>query len=194
MPDGTRLLMAEADPTRRGGAAVLGLLSMDRNRRVSRLGEPAISGINAEISPDGRWLAYESDETGEVQVYVRPFPVLSQGRSQVSTNGGREPLWARSGRELFYRAPDGTLMAVPVEVGPSDARFSAGIPAAVIPARGYYTEAAFHRGRAYDVSPDAARFLRIKIDESSPSGDDGSRHFVIVENWFEDLKRLAPTH
>jgi len=193
-PDGTRLVLAEADPTRGSGEADLRILSMDRDRHVTRLGEPPISGINAEISPDGRWLAYESREAGEVQVYVRPFPALSQGRSQVSTNGGREPLWARSGRELFYLAPDGTLMAVPVEVGPSDARFSAGIPAAVIPAGGYYSEAAFHRGRTYDVSPDAARFLRITIDESGPDGNDASRHFVIVENWFEELKRMAPAN
>jgi len=69
----------------------------------------------AEISLDGRWLAYESDESGRLEVYVRPFPEVNDGRWQVSTTGGRMPLWARNGRELFYLAPDGPIMAVPVE-------------------------------------------------------------------------------
>ena len=80
-PDGTRLVIGDADPTRRGGAgeggagaANLAILPMRGDRRVARLGQPAIPGLNAEVSPDGRWVAYQSRERGEEQMYVRPFP------------------------------------------------------------------------------------------------------------------------
>jgi Tol biopolymer transport system component len=189
-PGSTQLVIAEADPTRTAGAAaVLAILPMRGDRRVADVGQPAIAGINADISFDGRWVAYEANEGGQTQVYVRAWGELS-GRAQVSTNGGREPLWARSGRELFYLAPDGTLMGVPIEAGTGDTPFAA--PRPVIAAGAYYTEAAFHRGRSYDVSADGARFLRIKIDESGPDESADSRRFVIVQNWTEELKRLQP--
>jgi serine/threonine-protein kinase len=196
-PDGTRLVISEADPTlgrdRASVAAVLAILPMGGDRRVVDLGQPAIPGINAEVSPDGRWVAYQSPERGQDQVYVGAFRALSERRWQVSTNGGREPLWARSGRELFYLSPDGTLMGVPIDAGTGDTSFAAGIPAAVIAAGAYYTETAFHRGRSYDVSADGARFLRIKIDESGLGEFAESRRFVIVENWFEELKQRVPS-
>ena len=197
-PDGTRLVFGNADPTRGGGAAsagaaVLAVLPMRGDRRVADLAQPAILGLNAEVSPDGHWLAYQSREGGQEQVYVRPFRALSERRWQVSTNGGREPLWARSGRELFYLAPDGTLMGVPIEAGTGETSFAAGIPAAVIAAGAYYTETVFHRGRTYDVSSDGARFLRIKIDETGLEESADSRRFVIVENWFEELKQHVPS-
>ena len=192
-PDGTRLLMAEADPTaQEKGRAVLGILSMRGDRQAAELAQPPIPGINAEISPDGRWVAYEAGEGGQQQVYVRPFPALDR-RWQVSTSGGREPLWARNGRELFYLAPDGTLMGVPIEAGTGDAGFAAGIPGPVIAAGEYYTETAFHRGRSYDVSIDGARFLRIKNDERDAEENTSARRFVIVNNWLEELKQRVPT-
>ncbi len=187
-PDSTELVIAEADPTRGDGSAVLAILPMRGDRRVAALGQPAIPGINADISRDGRWIAYESMEGGQAQVYVRAFQPLSERRVQVSTNGGREPLWAPNGRELFYLAPDGTLMGVPIEAGTGEPA----TPKAVIAAGAYYTEAAFHRGRSYDISEDGARFLRIKIDESGPEESADSRRFVIVENWTEELKRRQP--
>jgi serine/threonine-protein kinase len=192
-PDGTRLVITEADPTRGPGTAgVLRILTMRGDRHVADLGNPAIAGINAEFSPDGRWVAYEAPEGGQVQVYVRPFGTPSERRWQVSTNGGREPLWARSGRELFYLAPDGTLMGVPIDPGTGDASFAAGIPAPVVGPGAYYRETAFHRGRSYDVSTDGARFLRIKIDERGAEENTGARRFVIVQGWTEELKRLVP--
>jgi eukaryotic-like serine/threonine-protein kinase len=194
-PDGTRLVIADADPTRRDAArdpAVLATLSMRGDRYMTDLGQPAIVGINAEFSPDGRWVAYEAPEGGQSQVYVRPFGALGERRWQVSTNGGREPLWARSSRELFYLAPDGTLMGVPIEAGTGDASFAAGIPAPVVAPGAYYTETAFHRGRSYDVSADGARFLRIKIDERGTEENTGARRFVIVHGWYEELKGLQP--
>ena len=131
-------MIAEADPTRGDGSAVLAILPMRGDRRVAALGQPAIPGINADISRDGRWIAYESMEGGQAQVYVRAFQPLSERRVQVSTNGGREPLWAPNGRELFYLAPDGTLMGVPIEAGTGEPA----TPKAVIAAG-----AVLHRGR-----------------------------------------------
>jgi serine/threonine-protein kinase len=66
---------------------------------------------NGEISPDGRWIAYESDESGQFEIYVRPFPKIDTGRWQISTAGGTRPVWAKNGQELFYMAPLGALMS-----------------------------------------------------------------------------------
>ena len=138
---------------------------------------------NAGVSPDGRWLAYQSNESGRDEVYVRPFPNLEAGRWLVSTNGGRTPLWARRGGELFYGTPDGAVMSV---------RVLPGTPwqheAAVQVVRPGY----FHAGevdRTFDVSPDGERFLMIK---QNANAGDVRRSIVVVQNWHEDLKRLAP--
>ena len=81
------------------------------------------SELNGEVSPNGRWLAYQSNESGQFEIYVRPFPGVDEGRFVVSTGGGRQPSWAQSGRELFYVAPDGSLMGVPVDLGQAGASF-----------------------------------------------------------------------
>ena len=72
------------------------------------------SDFDPEISPDGKWLAYHSNESGEFQVYVRPFPNVQDGRTQISTNGGTRAAWSRNGRELFYLDKDGFLTSVTV--------------------------------------------------------------------------------
>ncbi len=75
--------------------------------------------MNGELSPDGRWLAYESDASGQGEIYVRPFPDVQEGLSQVSTDGGIHPLWGPDGRELLYRSLRGSLVVVSVETDPS---------------------------------------------------------------------------
>ncbi len=75
--------------------------------------------ILAEVSPDGRWLAYDSNRSGRVEVYVQPYPITDSARWQVSTAGGRNPAWARDGRELFYMTPDNALMSVAVRAAGS---------------------------------------------------------------------------
>ncbi len=145
---------------------------------------------NGIVSPDGRWLAYESNASGRLEVYVRPFPNAAEGQWQVSTAGGGQPVWARTGAELFYFALDGTLMAVPVEV--RSAAWNAGVPAKILDAR-YFTGGlgAVTLGRTYDVSPDGRRFLMIK------QGDAGNQtaapqQIIVVQNWDEELRRLVP--
>jgi hypothetical protein len=133
------------------------------------------SETSPTLSPDGRWLAYVSNESGRYEVYVQSYPGPG-ARLQVSTDGGRAPLWSADGRQLFYRYAD-QMMAVPVAAGPS---FSAGKPRLLFEGR--------YAG-GYDVSPDGRRFLMIRIEEES--ADKTELHVVL--NWFEELKRLVPT-
>ena len=140
---------------------------------------------NPALSPDGTWLAFESDESGRTEIYVRPFPDIDAGRWQVSTGGGIQPVWARSGRELFYRN-GAALMAVPVQTGTA---FVAGTPRALF--QGQYV--AGPGGRSYDVAPDGRRFLFLKPAPAGASGPTQRPRFTIVENWTEELRRLAST-
>ena len=121
------------------------------------------------------------------EIYVRPFPNVGGGQWQVSTAGGTRPLWARSGKELFYVGADGALLRVPVEA--SGATWNAGTPTKLLEGR-YYTGDGTS-GRTYDVSPDGQRFLMIK----APGTDAGAAPpaLIVVQHWDEELKRLVPT-
>ena len=88
------------------------LLTLDGSHHVEPLIQTASIERNGVVSPNGRWVAYESDSSGEFEIYVKPFPTVSGGQWQVSTAGGTRPLWAPNGQELFFVAPDGSLMAV----------------------------------------------------------------------------------
>ena len=143
-----------------------------------------IEGL-AAMSPNGRYLAYQSNESGRVEIFVRPFPQVDDGRWQISTGGGTRPLWSRDGRELFYLDLTNRLMAVPMQT--SGTTFAAGTPVRVLETA-YLTPLASY-DRPYDVAPDGQRFLMIK--ENSPSATAG--RMVVVVNWSEELKRLVPT-
>ncbi len=134
------------------------------------------------FSPDGRWLAYVSDESGEEEVYVRRYPGPA-GSQLISVNGGREPVWSRDGRELFYRRGD-LLMVVPVES--TDSILTTRPPQVLF--KGPYS--VFFRGSGlvgYDVAPDGQRFVMLQHP------DPASSQINVVLNWFEELKRLVPT-
>jgi eukaryotic-like serine/threonine-protein kinase len=137
------------------------------------------------LSPDGRWLAYESDESGQPEIYVRPFPDTNSGRWQVSTSGGNEPRWAPNGHALFYRAS--TLMSVTTE---SKNTFVAHAPESLFPLTRYRQ---ISRVPNYDVSRDGERFLFVKpiVSPTNEAGLTFSR-IIVVQNWFEELKRLVP--
>jgi tRNA A-37 threonylcarbamoyl transferase component Bud32 len=132
------------------------------------------------LSPDGRWLAYVSDESGTPEVYVRPFPDVASARWQVSLNGGTLPVWARSGGELFYI--NGRQEMTSVEVRPG-ATFSAGEPRTLFPASGYNVASS---ANAYDVAPDGRRFLMAR-----PLSGPSETELVLVQNWFQELKARA---
>ena len=185
-PDGKRLLVyGDPDNTQKDD---IGIVSLEAGgaRAVTPLLGAMFDERNAEVSPDGRWVAYESDESGQPEVYVRPFPAVDAGRWQVSTGGGTQPLWARSGRELFYRSGD-AVMNVAVE---SSAGFVARSP--VVLFKGQYAPSL--SGRNYDVSPDGRRFLMLKQGAGPDAQNTSPARFVIVENWLEELKGLVPAN
>jgi hypothetical protein len=136
----------------------------------------------ATISSDGRWLAYASDESGQLEVYVRPFPSGS-GKWQISNNGGREPRWRRDGTELFYAEFSGTrynVMAVPV-LGARDQRFEAGVPKPLFnfPALGIVPQ-----GNIFLYSPtaDGSRFLaNVQVTDSRPMVN-------VITNWQQTIR------
>jgi serine/threonine-protein kinase len=136
----------------------------------------------ATLSPDGRWLAYVSNETGRDEVYVRPLPDTDTGKWQVSTGGGSMPLWAHSGRELFYMNDAREMVAAQVETAPS---FAVRERRVLFPiASGYRLSANY---TAYDVTPDDRRFVMVRAvsswnEEAAPGA------LILVENWFEELK------
>ncbi len=163
-------------------------MTLDGTRRVTPLVQSRFIERNGIVSPDGRWLAYEANDSGRFEIFVRPFPDVNTGRWQVSTAGGTRPLWSRNQEELVYVSPDGALMGVSVARGPS---WAASAPALLVKA-GYYTNPG-DIGRTYDMAADAQRFLLIK--EERPSDEtDPSAGIVVVQNWFEELKRLVPTN
>ncbi len=128
------------------------------------------------VSPDGRWLAYVSNESGPREVYVRPFPNTNDGKWLVSTDGGREPVWAHSGRELFYQEGQ-TLMSVEVLPG---ATFVTGERRMLFSTLGFRTNPNYQR---YDVTPDDQRFVMIRT-----RGSQEAVELIVVENLFEELK------
>jgi eukaryotic-like serine/threonine-protein kinase len=134
-----------------------------------------------QFSPDGRWLAYYSNESGRSEVYVQPYPGPG-GKWQISTEGGKEPLWNRNGRELFYRSGI-KMMAVEITTQPS---FSAGTPKALF--EGQY-QSLNQSNPNYDVSPDGQRFLMLKPSEQAQAAP---TQINVVLNWFEELKQKVP--
>jgi Tol biopolymer transport system component len=130
------------------------------------------------LSPDGRWLAYTSDESGTVQVYVRPFPDVNNGRWQISTDGGAAARWSHSGRELFYISAGNEMMAVPVTTG---ATFSAGAPKRLFTiGTGYVASSIVPY---YDITPDDRRFFMLQRGPEVP----GTGHVIVVENWRKEV-------
>jgi serine/threonine-protein kinase len=149
------------------------------------------SDFDPELSPDGKWLAYHSNESGEFQVYVRPFPNVQAGRSQISTSGGTRAAWSRDGRELFYLDKDGLLTSVKVLPAVGTA-FAATQPVKILNSKYYLGASLLGLDlRAYDIAPDG-RFLMIK-DLGDPKAAAPLASMVIVLNWGEEVKARLQT-
>ena len=159
------------------------MLALDGTGAVQPLLTTSSVERNGIVSPDSHWLAYESDRSGQFEVYVAPFPNASAGQWLISTAGGTRPLWAPSGHEIFYVAPDGALMAVRAD--PRDGKWSSEVPARVLD--GPYMTRSLRDKRTYDVAIDGKKFLMVK-----QNANQAAPQIVVVENWFEELKRLAP--
>ena len=159
----------------------IGILSMEGDRPWRPLIQGEFVEVGPAISPDGRWMAYISNESGRQEIYVRPFPDVEAGRWQVSTSGGGEPKWSADGRTLFYRFGR-TINRVSVE---TEEAFEAGIPETLYEGT-FFNEV----GPQWDVDPNGERFLVIRNVEST--GEEIPQELRIVLNWFEELKEKVP--
>ena len=155
--------------------AMLSMLEGTLDVRVNNAWTPS-------LSPDGRWLAYTSNDAGRYDVYVRPTST-AEGRWQISTEGGVEPVWSASGSELFYRHGD-QVLAVDVVTKPT---FAHGKPRMLFDGR-YVLGEVKNDTRAYDVAPDGQRFLMLQSESEPSTGD-----LKVVVNWYTELQRLGHT-
>jgi serine/threonine-protein kinase len=182
-PDGKTLIFTDVTsprdiwqlPLGEPGAAAEALIATPANE------------FSAQVSPNGRFLVYQSDESGQPEIYVRPYPEVDTGRWQVSRGGGTRPRWSRDGSELFFFATvPGTDSSLMVSTITADTTFRWSVPQALF--SGSYTTAPELR-QSYDVSLDGQSFLMIK----DVAGENGAApEIIVIENWFEELKRLVP--
>jgi len=142
---------------------------------------------NGEVSPDGRWMAYEANESGTFQIYVRPFPNVNAGRFQISRESGTQPMWSRDGRELFFRSNDG-IMSARVRAG---ADWNADAPALVFRRRFGPQNAIGGAARGYDMGLDGRLLMTSGGTTIRPDEATGPV-ITVVTNWSEELKQKAP--
>ena len=177
-PDGQLLAFSRSGPTT---GSDIWVLNLKGERKPQPFLQTPANESGGMFSPDGRWLAYESDESARWEVYVQPFPGPG-GKVQISTEGGVEPVWARNGRELFYRNGDKMIVAA-VETKPT---FAAAKPKLLF--ERHYEASTPPVLANYDVSLDGQRFLMIKAGEQESS----ATQLHVVLNWSDELSRLAP--
>ena len=174
-----RWLVLRTSGSAAGGGDLLGLKAGDTT--LVPLVATAATEFFPALSPDGRWLAYGSNESGTPEVYVRPFPATATAKWQVSTAGGSEPVWANSGRELFY--VNGKSEMVSAEIRPG-AAFSVGEQHVLFSTGPFARSGAF---QSYAVSPDDRRFLMVREGDASQQGE-----LVLAEHWLQELATRAP--
>jgi len=169
------ILNSWLDPKTRGD---IGVLPLAGDRKLFGFLQTPFSEREAHFSPDGRWVAYVSNESGRNEVYVQTFPASSD-RWPVSTKGGDYPRWRGDGKELFYTSGDGKMMAVEVK---TSGAFAPGIPKALFDHSAVKMAVGSYAG--YDVTADGQRFLFVsQMAETAPLS------LAVVVNWTADLKR-----
>ena len=175
--DGTDLIFAS-------GNGDLYALSAD-DQVAAPLFETVFAETRPRVSPDGRWIAYESNEDGNANVYVRPFPDVDGGKWKVSAQGGAHPLWSPDGRELFFSTAD-SVLAAPIT---TDVTFNAGNPRLVFQGRYEMSRPVFP---LFDLAPDGTRFLMMQRTGTLADDTFAPLNLVAVFNWFEELKERVP--
>jgi hypothetical protein len=177
--DGKTVALVETFPDVRKDIAVLDM----RTGRMTPFLNSQFNEQYPDFSPDGRWIAYTSDESSRNEVYVRAFPGPGM-KQQVSSEGGIMPLWSRSGKQLFFRSADFTkIMVVDVQI---DGVFASSKPRLLFEKPGYTSGDPI---RSYDLSLDGQRFLMVRGEQRKPAP---ATEMIFVQNWFEELKRLVP--
>jgi Tol biopolymer transport system component len=184
-PDGRTLIYNQVDNKT---GFDLWVLPLQGERKPHPFLQTPFNERNARFSPDGRWLAYVSDESGRYEVYVRAFAGPG-GKWQISAEGAAEVAWSPKGNELFFRTGEQRerMMVVDIQTQPS---FSAGKPRQLFEGP-YASNGAGTWTANYSIAPDGQRFLMLKPKEQQPSG--ALSQINVVQNWFEELKRLVPT-
>jgi serine/threonine-protein kinase len=147
------------------------------------VGTPADENV-PQFSPDGRWIAYHSNESGNSEIYVRAFPAGNGGKWQISSGGGLYALWSNNGRKPFYESLDNKIMVVDYAVQGDS--FVAGKPVQWSDKQIFFTGT-----RNLDLAPDGKRFAVFMLPESEP-GAKGSVHVTMLLNFFDELKRKMP--
>ena len=176
-PDGRLLFTYGAS-----GAEDIGLLTIEGDERWEPLLQTESGESAPTISPDGDWIAYVSDETGQSEIYVQRFPNLGEKRP-ISTAGGDQPLWSHDGRELFYVEGGKRMMSVSIDRGPP---FTSGRPDVLFDGPYMFGDPTAGSSRLYDVHPDG-RFLMVQN-----LAEDARTQVTVVLNWFEELKERVP--
>jgi eukaryotic-like serine/threonine-protein kinase len=186
--DGKTLVVLDTpDPYTAGDISMMPMEG-DHTRKTL-LHNPDYVQVQPQLSPNGKWMAYVSNESGKSEVYVRPFPEVDKGRWQVSIKGGVSPIWAPNGTELFYFSEDdSSVTAVAVE---TEQAFSAATPTKLF-SRVPYRGGGSTPGTPGDIHPDGKRFLMLKLPSAAPSAPAGARKFTIVLNWIDELKQRVP--
>jgi Tol biopolymer transport system component len=181
--DGRFLLFSTQNPKTASDIWALPLMG---ERKPFALLQSTFNEIQGQFSPDGRWLAYASNESGRYEIYVRTFPEVG-GKWLVSGSGGMQPRWRRDGRELFYVAPDTQLMAVTLRLAPDAELLEAGAPVALFPARlaagGNIPTDGFSARAQYAVASDGRFLLNMASDNAV------TFPITIVHNWTMGLKQ-----
>ena len=181
-PDGEWIVYRTADAASRD---ILGMRPGVDSVATTLLGSPTYDEVAPAISPDGRWLAYASNETGAFQIYVRPFPNVDDGRWQVSTAAASAPRWSHSSNEIFFGNYESELLVSRLDtrsgfrVLGTEVLFSMDQPIAEGNTNGWF-----------DVAPDDQRFIMAR--RLSLGGESAAPELILVQNFFEELKRLAP--
>jgi len=181
-PDGAFVVGREVRPTTKADIVRFAMGTDGGPGSPDALVDTRFDEWNADVSPDGRFIAYQSNESGRLEVYVQPYPRLADGRWQVSLNGGSQPQWTLGGRELIYVEDGGRFLSVTFETDGTTVKV--GRPVTLFTTR--YAVQGDSPFRSYDVSRDGQRFLMITDAAEGAS----SPALVVVQNWTEELTRL----
>jgi serine/threonine-protein kinase len=185
VPDGNAVIMTGLAP----GAAVedLLLVPLAREKRLEVLFQAPGVERNPAMAPNGRFIAYDSDESRRTEVYVRPFPNAGSRKWQVSSEGGAGPVWTRNGSEIVYQDSQGRMMAVAVRID-GNGEFHSSTPQVL-----FSTTRGDNGGldRGWDVTADGERFLFVERANVAEKGHT-ALEMVLIQNWTEELKRLVP--
>ena len=167
----------------------IGLLTVEGDHTLDSVFTAEFQQYAPAISPDGRWLAHSSDQSGRNEIYVRPFPDVDAGKWQVSADQGFFPVWSPDGRELFFLSRMGSLGELMVAQVETEPTFNASRPESLFST----TEFLGGRRRGYDIAPDGDRFLFLRaLDGQATEEDEADEGLVFVQNWTRELLERVP--